>query len=197
MQVLNTLWFDAAWFVRHQLRREEGRRGVCARDLGGGRRRSRPDRVGAVVRAATRVLRSGDRPDRRCERRIDRSADEVRAAPRPWSSPWSCRSCWRSCSPSYRSVCSCVIGCSWSRRCAPGRAPPPSSRATTPCGPRCCGRLRCLDESAVSLAVARPGVRGEPVTVTHLRRLDPVPFAWLFPSGVSMHAQATDRQEFT
>jgi Flp pilus assembly pilin Flp len=24
MQVLNTLWFDAAWFMRHRFRREEG-----------------------------------------------------------------------------------------------------------------------------------------------------------------------------
>lgn len=56
-----------------------------------------------------------------------------------------------------------------------------------------------LDESAVSLAVARPGIRGEPVTVTltYVASIR-VPFvAWLFPSGVSMHAQATDRQEFT
>lgn len=56
-----------------------------------------------------------------------------------------------------------------------------------------------LDESAVSLAVIRPGARGEPVTValTYVAAIR-VPFvAWLFPSGVSMHAQATDRQEFT
>lgn len=56
-----------------------------------------------------------------------------------------------------------------------------------------------LDESAVSLAVARSGGRGEPVTVTltYVAAVR-VPFvAWLFPAGVSMRAEATDRQEFT
>lgn len=55
-----------------------------------------------------------------------------------------------------------------------------------------------LDAGAVSLAVARPGTRGEAVTVTltYVAAVR-VPFvSWLFPSGVSMRAQATDRQEF-
>jgi len=56
-----------------------------------------------------------------------------------------------------------------------------------------------LDEGAVSLAIARAGTRGEPVTVTltYVASIR-VPFvAWLFPEGVSMQAVATDRQEFT
>ncbi|HEY5905998.1 MAG TPA: TadE family protein [Actinomycetota bacterium] len=56
-----------------------------------------------------------------------------------------------------------------------------------------------LDEGAVSLAIARAGARGEPVTVTltYVAAVR-VPFvAWLFPEGVSMQAEATDRQEFT
>jgi hypothetical protein len=36
------------------------------------------------------------------------------------------------------------------------------------------------------------------MTVALVRRHHPVPFvAWLFPEGVSMQAEATDRQEFT
>jgi Flp pilus assembly protein TadG len=56
-----------------------------------------------------------------------------------------------------------------------------------------------LDEGAVSLAITRVGARGEPVTVTltYVAAVR-VPFvAWLFPEGVSMQAEATDRQEFT
>ena len=56
-----------------------------------------------------------------------------------------------------------------------------------------------LDEGAVSLAITRAGARGEPVTVTltYVAAVR-VPFvAWLFPEGVSMQAEATDRQEFT
>ena len=44
----------------------------------------------------------------------------------------------------------------------------------------------------------RPGHQGEPVTVTVSYVADVrVPLvAWLFPAGVSMRAEATDRQEF-
>ena len=48
-------------------------------------------------------------------------------------------------------------------------------------------------------STARAGARGEPVTVTltYVAAVR-VPFvAWLFPEGVSMQAEATDRQEFT
>jgi Flp pilus assembly protein TadG len=56
-----------------------------------------------------------------------------------------------------------------------------------------------LDPTAISVSVTRPGVRGEPVTVAlrYVSRIE-VPFvAWLFPAGVAMQADATDRQEFT
>ena len=55
-----------------------------------------------------------------------------------------------------------------------------------------------LDEGSVTVAVARPGIQGEPVTVTVSYLADVrVPLvAWLFPAGVSMRAEATDRQEF-
>jgi len=56
-----------------------------------------------------------------------------------------------------------------------------------------------LDPSAVAVSTVRVGVRGEPVTVTvtYLAAIR-VPFVeWLFPTGVSMQAVATDRQEFT
>jgi Flp pilus assembly protein TadG len=56
-----------------------------------------------------------------------------------------------------------------------------------------------LDPSAVSVSTVRAGVRGEPVTVTltYVAAIK-VPFvAWLFPAGVAMRAEATDRQEFT
>lgn len=56
-----------------------------------------------------------------------------------------------------------------------------------------------LDPSAVDVSTARSGVRGEPVTVTltYVAAIK-VPFvAWLFPAGVAMRAEATDRQEFT
>ncbi len=56
-----------------------------------------------------------------------------------------------------------------------------------------------LDPDAVSVSTLRAGVRGDPVTVT-VSYVAPisVPFvAWLFPAGVAMRAEATDRQEFT
>ena len=56
-----------------------------------------------------------------------------------------------------------------------------------------------LEPSAVTVSTVRAGVRGEPVTVTvtYVASIR-VPFvAWLFPAGVSMRAEATDRQEFT
>ena len=55
-----------------------------------------------------------------------------------------------------------------------------------------------LDPGALSVATSRAGTRGDPVTVT-LTYDAPirVPFvSWLFPSGVTMRAEATDRQEF-
>lgn len=55
-----------------------------------------------------------------------------------------------------------------------------------------------LDPTAVSVSVTRPGLRGEPVTVAlgYVSQIE-VPFVgWLFPTGVAMHADATDRQEF-
>jgi len=56
-----------------------------------------------------------------------------------------------------------------------------------------------LDPAALTVSTARAGVRGDPVTVTvsYVAAIR-VPFVtWLFPSGVSMRAEATDRQEFT
>ena len=55
-----------------------------------------------------------------------------------------------------------------------------------------------LDEGSVTVAVTRPGIQGGPVTVTVSYLADVrVPLvAWLFPAGVSMRAEATDRQEF-
>jgi Flp pilus assembly protein TadG len=56
-----------------------------------------------------------------------------------------------------------------------------------------------LEAGAVSVATSRAGTQGDPVTVT-LTYDAPirVPFvSWLFPAGVTMHAEATDRQEFT
>ena len=56
-----------------------------------------------------------------------------------------------------------------------------------------------LDPGSLSVSTARAGVRGEPVTVTvsYVATIR-VPFvAWLFPAGVTMRAEATDRQEFT
>jgi Flp pilus assembly protein TadG len=55
-----------------------------------------------------------------------------------------------------------------------------------------------LEADAVSLATTRAGTQGDPVTVA-LTYDAPirVPFvAWLFPSGVTMRAEASDRQEF-
>jgi Flp pilus assembly protein TadG len=55
-----------------------------------------------------------------------------------------------------------------------------------------------LEADAVSVATARAGSLGDPVTVT-LTYVSPirVPFvSWLFPSGVTMRSEATDRQEF-
>jgi Flp pilus assembly protein TadG len=56
-----------------------------------------------------------------------------------------------------------------------------------------------LDPAAVVVSVSRVGARGEPVTVTvdYVASIR-VPFvSWLFPAGVSMRSEATDRQEFT
>lgn len=56
-----------------------------------------------------------------------------------------------------------------------------------------------LDPGSLSVSTARVGARGEPVTVTvsYVAAIR-VPFvAWLFPTGVAMRAEATDRQEFT
>ncbi|HVF07460.1 MAG TPA: TadE family protein [Actinomycetota bacterium] len=56
-----------------------------------------------------------------------------------------------------------------------------------------------LEPGSLSVSTVRAGVRGEPVTVT-VSYVAPisVPFvAWLFPAGVTMRAEATDRQEFT
>jgi len=56
-----------------------------------------------------------------------------------------------------------------------------------------------LDPAVLTVSTARAGVRGDPVTVTvsYVAAIR-VPFVtWLFPSGVSMRAEATDRQEFT
>ena len=72
---------------------------------------------------------------------------------------------------------------------------PATMRSARPC----CARPPLSTRRASSVSVARPGAQGEPVTVT-LSYVDSVrvPFvAWLFPSGVTMRAEATDRQEFT
>jgi len=56
-----------------------------------------------------------------------------------------------------------------------------------------------LDPAVLTVSTARAGVRGDPVTVSvsYVAAIR-VPFVtWLFPSGVSMRAEATDRQEFT
>ena len=56
-----------------------------------------------------------------------------------------------------------------------------------------------LDPDAITVSTARAGVRGDPVTVTvsYVASIR-VPFVtWLFPAGVAMRAEATDRQEFT
>ena len=55
-----------------------------------------------------------------------------------------------------------------------------------------------LDAGAMTVAVARSGSRGDPVTVTVIYAAAVrVPLVgWLFGSGVSMQAKATDRQEF-
>ncbi|HEX7248314.1 MAG TPA: TadE family protein [Actinomycetota bacterium] len=56
-----------------------------------------------------------------------------------------------------------------------------------------------LDADSLSVSTTRAGVRGEPVTVSvsYMAAIR-VPFvAWLFPGGVTMRAEATDRQEFT
>jgi len=56
-----------------------------------------------------------------------------------------------------------------------------------------------LDASAVLVSTLRPGTRGDPVTVTvSYTAAIRVPFvSWLFPQGVAMRAEATDRQEFS
>jgi Flp pilus assembly protein TadG len=55
-----------------------------------------------------------------------------------------------------------------------------------------------LEADAVSVGTARAGTQGDPVTVTlTYEAAIEVPFvSWLFPSGVTMRAEATDRQEF-
>ena len=55
-----------------------------------------------------------------------------------------------------------------------------------------------LEAGAITVATARAGTQGDPVTVTLTYEAPiKVPFvSWLFPSGVTMRAQATDRQEF-
>ena len=55
-----------------------------------------------------------------------------------------------------------------------------------------------LDPASLSVSTSRTGARGEPVTVAvSYQAVIRVPFvAWLFPSGVTMDAEATDRQEF-
>ena len=56
-----------------------------------------------------------------------------------------------------------------------------------------------LDPAAVTVAVTRAEARGEPVIVTldYVAKIR-VPFvSWLFPAGVAMRADATDRQEFS
>lgn len=55
-----------------------------------------------------------------------------------------------------------------------------------------------LDPTAISVTVVRAGVQGEAVTVIvdYVASIR-VPFvSWLFPAGVAMQADATDRQEF-
>jgi hypothetical protein len=55
-----------------------------------------------------------------------------------------------------------------------------------------------LEDGALELAIARTGVRGEPVTVS-IRYAAPVrvPFVeWLFRDAVGMTASTTARQEF-
>lgn len=55
-----------------------------------------------------------------------------------------------------------------------------------------------LDEASIGVRTTRAGAQGDPVTVT-VSYVAPVrvPFvSWLFPSGVAMQAEATDRQEF-
>ena len=56
-----------------------------------------------------------------------------------------------------------------------------------------------LDPAGVTVSVARPGAQGEPVTVTvsYVDAIRVPIVAWLFPHGVTMRAEATDRQEFT
>ena len=56
-----------------------------------------------------------------------------------------------------------------------------------------------LDPAALTIGVSRAGTQGDPVTVDIVyREAIRVPFVdWLFAGGVSMHAVATDRQEFS
>ncbi len=55
-----------------------------------------------------------------------------------------------------------------------------------------------LDPTALSVEVTRAGARGEPVTVgiTYADRVRVPLVGWLVGDGVTMHADAVDRQEF-
>jgi Flp pilus assembly protein TadG len=55
-----------------------------------------------------------------------------------------------------------------------------------------------LDAGAMTVGVARAGAQGDPVTVTvdYLSVVRVPLVGWLFGSGVSMRAEAADRQEF-
>jgi Flp pilus assembly protein TadG len=55
-----------------------------------------------------------------------------------------------------------------------------------------------LDPAALGVVVERGGTRGDPVKVSvSYPALVRVPMiAWLLPSGITMHAEATARQEF-
>ena len=54
-----------------------------------------------------------------------------------------------------------------------------------------------LDSGAIALALTRAG-RGGPVTVSlvYTERLQVPYVGWLFPSSITLHSQATMRQEF-
>jgi Flp pilus assembly protein TadG len=60
------------------------------------------------------------------------------------------------------------------------------------------GAAPALDAGALQVSVARSGTRGSPVTVTvgYVSGVRVPLVAWLFGGGVSMSAEATDRQEF-
>ena len=56
-----------------------------------------------------------------------------------------------------------------------------------------------LDPAGVTVSVARSGAQGEPVTVTvsYVDAIRVPIVAWLFPGGVTMRAEAPERQEYT